>query len=463
MRYLLRHRADHRALRAFAERQELVKAGLTRRDLVKMGLMTTGGVGGGLVLADKSLADNGGLGSPPPLTPFVEPLPVLPALPPRVKSDLTPAPANPPNRATNPATGLPFEGRTEVHQSEDRFPPQAFFQTRMGANPNAKVHPDLPAQTVWGFNQGGADLTADPPISPGPVLVLRYGAPTIVRRHNALPPPGQNGGFGVPEVSTHLHNFHSAPDSDGGPCDPVQQRFFSRGQYYDYFYNMQFAGWNSTNPPHGNIQEALGFLWYHDHRVDHTSENTYKGLVGPAIAFNDFDTGDEHTGLPPAELPGLRHPARLRGQTVRSAHRPAGVRHVQHRRHPRQRVPGERQGPAVLRGVQAPLPLPDPRRRPVAVLRVLPHEPRQPEPEDPVLGHLQRRQPAPAAGPGHEPPPRCGRARRHHRRLREDRQRDADPPREPTRAGRRPRADGQHPPGGSRATSSSSSASPAAP
>ena len=43
MRYLLRHRADRRALRAFAERQELVKAGLTRRDLVKMGLMTTGG------------------------------------------------------------------------------------------------------------------------------------------------------------------------------------------------------------------------------------------------------------------------------------------------------------------------------------------------------------------------------------------------------------------------------------
>ena len=217
-------------------------------------------------------------------------------------SDLTPAPANPPNRATNPATGLPFEGRTEVHQSEDRFPPQAFFQTRMGANPNAKVHPDLPAQTLWGFNQGGADLAADPPISPGPVLVMRYGTPTIVRRHNALPPPGQNGGFGVPEVSTHLHNFHSAPDSDGGPCDPVQQRFFSRGQYYDYFYNMQFAGWNSTNPPAGNIQEALGFLWYHDHRVDHTAENTYKGLVGPAIVFNDFDTGDESTGF---HLPGF--------------------------------------------------------------------------------------------------------------------------------------------------------------
>jgi FtsP/CotA-like multicopper oxidase with cupredoxin domain len=301
MRFLLRYGGDRRALRAFNERQELVRAGLTRRDLVRMGLMTGGGVGGGLLVAEKSLAQglrsSDALGSLPPLTPFVEPLPILPVLPQRDVSELLPAPTIEPNGVTNPATGLPFEGRTEPHQSEDRFPPQVFLQTRMGANTNAKVHPALPAQTVWGFNLGGEDFSTDPPLSPGPVLVLRYGMPTVVRRFNALPPPAQNGGFGVPEVSTHLHNFHSAPDSDGGPCDPVQQRFFFRGQYYDYFYNMQFAGWNSTNPPNGNIQEADGFLWYHDHRVSHTAENTYKGLVGPAIAFNDFDTGDESTGL----------------------------------------------------------------------------------------------------------------------------------------------------------------------
>jgi FtsP/CotA-like multicopper oxidase with cupredoxin domain len=172
----------------------------------------------------------------------------------------------------------------------------------MGANPNAIVHPDLPAQTFWGFNMGGADLAADPPLSPGPVLVMRYLRATLVRRYNALPPPEQNGGFGVPEVSTHLHNFHTAPDSDGTPCDPAQERFFLRGQYYDYFYNMRYAGWNSTHPPHGNIQEALGYLWYHDHRINHTAENTYKGLVGPSVIFNAADTGDESTGL---HLPGF--------------------------------------------------------------------------------------------------------------------------------------------------------------
>ena len=83
----------------------------------------------------------------------------------------------------------------------------------------------------------------------------------------------------------------------------MQERFFSRGQFYDYYYNLRFAGWNSTNKPDGNIQEALGFLWYHDHRVDHTAENTYKGLVGPAIIFNAFDTGDEDTGF---HLPSSR-------------------------------------------------------------------------------------------------------------------------------------------------------------
>jgi len=300
MRALLRHRGDKRALQALDERLELVRAGLTRRDLVRMGLMTGGGVGGGLVLADKALAASGkgpgALGSLPPLAPFVQPLVVLPRLPDRTKAELTPEPTRDPNRAINPDTGIYFEGRSEPHQSEDVFPVQKYHLTYMAANPHVSVHPGLPEQTFWGFNMGG-DPATDPAMSPGPLVVFNHLEATLIRRHNALPAPAQNGGFGVPEVSTHLHNFHSAPDSDGGPCDPVQQRFFFRGQYYDYFHNLRFAGWNSTNKPDGNPNETLGFLWYHDHRVDHTAENTYKGLVGPAIVFNASDSGDESTGL----------------------------------------------------------------------------------------------------------------------------------------------------------------------
>src|SRR6476619_7450142 len=295
---LLRYGGDKRARRAFEERQALVKAGLTRRDLVKMGILTGGGIGGGLVMADRRSST--ALGALPPLTPFVEPLTVLPALPSRSASELgtgTTAPTSSPYRAINPANNMHYEGRSEAHQSRDSYPVAQYLMTRMAANPNVSIHPNLPSQTFWGFNQGGADLTADPAMSPGPVLVMRYGSPVLIRRYNALPPPEQNGGFGVPDVSTHLHNFHSGPESDGAPCDPTQQRFFYRGQYYDYYHNLCRAGWNSTHPGDGNIQESLGFLWYHYHRVDHTAENTYKGLVGPAIVFNEFDTGDETTGF----------------------------------------------------------------------------------------------------------------------------------------------------------------------
>src|SRR5215211_1429201 len=174
---LLRHRGDRRALRAFDERLELVKAGLTRRDLVRMGLLTGGGLGGGLLVSEKGLAQGSrrpdALGPLPPLEPFVEPLTVLPVLDDRAEAELSPAATASPNRDANPATGLPYEGRSEPHQSRETFPPRAFHVTRMGANPACMIHPALPAQTLWGFNRGGADLAQDPPMAPGPVLVLR--------------------------------------------------------------------------------------------------------------------------------------------------------------------------------------------------------------------------------------------------------------------------------------------------
>ncbi len=308
MRALLRYGGNRRALRAFAERQEMVKAGLTRRDLVRMGLIVGGGAGGGLLATEKGMAkelrSNDALGALPPLTPFVDPLPILPVLPERDPAKYQTFARNAPTPEPNnkkfiPNTKVPLEGRSEAHQSRapdaiGKFEPKHYHVSHMGANPAAKLHRDLPPTTIWGFNLGDDDLDADPPISPGPVVILHHLEPALIRRHNDLPPIEQNGGFGVPEVSTHLHNFHSAPDSDGGPCDPVEKRYFFRGQYYDYFHNMHFAGWNSTNVAEGgNIQEALSFLWYHDHRVDHTAENTYKGLVGPAIVRTAFDNGNE--------------------------------------------------------------------------------------------------------------------------------------------------------------------------
>ena len=45
-------------------------------------------------------------------------------------------------------------------------------------------------------------------------------------------------------------------------------------------YPNVLAGMLSTHPGVGDINEALSTLWYHDHRIDFTAQNTYKGLFG---------------------------------------------------------------------------------------------------------------------------------------------------------------------------------------
>jgi len=288
-----------------------VKAGFTRRDLIKMGLMTSAGVlipKDGLAGTFSFCFSSCSPGcSPQPRAPFIDPLPIPPQLPARSLTDpglqFGAPPQLCPNNAINAATNLPFEGRgqfngtlragSDCFQFFNQYPPQQYFIQRMRANPNFRITSDtnIPAQTIWGFNQGGSAST-DVATFPGPTIVTRYQSPVVVRRFNELPVQSQNGGFGVPEVCTHLHNFHSAPESDGGPC-----RWFFRGQYFDHYYAMQQAGFASSHQPNGDINESLSTLWYHDHRIDHTAENTYKGMEGFHLIFNQFDTGDEGTGF----------------------------------------------------------------------------------------------------------------------------------------------------------------------
>ena len=99
-------------------------------------------------------------------------------------------------------------------------------------------------------------------------------------------------------MTTHLHNAHNPSESDGNPCD-----FYTNGHFCDQYYPNVLAGFNSDHAPNGDINESLGTLWYHDHRVDFTSQNTYKGLVGFYCLFNQFDTGNDRHWLPAARLP----------------------------------------------------------------------------------------------------------------------------------------------------------------
>jgi len=285
-----RNRRRERELRNAAKnRREIIAARLSRRDLIKAGLLTSAGYliqknglsaraqfsGGGSFGSDcdrRWYDRTGGNGTPvsPPTTPFVEPLPIPPIA--QSVASLSPAPTVNPNTAAG-------EARTRPHQALTTLPPQKFYEVHQREQ-LISMNPDLPLQRLWTFNG----------FVPGPTYVARYGEPILVRNFNDL--PNDNGGFGLQSVSTHLHNGHTPSESDGFPCD-----FFGQNKWYDQHYPNVLAGFASSHPPNGDINEAMSTLWYHDHRVDFTAQNVYKGLAGFYLLFNQFDTGDETTGF----------------------------------------------------------------------------------------------------------------------------------------------------------------------
>lgn len=291
-------RREKEVLDAAKNRRELISAQLSRRDLMKMGLLTgTGMLIPKLGLSARAYAaqfGGGGSGQPasPPTTPWMEEMPLPPVAQPVAQTALTgPPPQINPNTAINPATGLPYEGRTRAHQAYTQFAPQKFYEVHQ-REALVSVHPQLPQQKVWTYNG----------TVPGQTYVARYGEPILVRNYNDL--PANNGGFGIQSVSTHLHNGHTPSESDGFPTD-----FFAVGQYYDQHYPNVLAGVLSTHIAQGgDINESMSTLWYHDHRVDFTAQNTYKGLAGFYLLFNDKDTGNEATGFRLPQYPDFDIP-----------------------------------------------------------------------------------------------------------------------------------------------------------
>jgi FtsP/CotA-like multicopper oxidase with cupredoxin domain len=155
----------------------------------------------------------------------------------------------------------------------------------------------LPLSTIYGFNG----------TFPGPMINNEYGKPALVRFDNHLDENPQNldrQDFGAPDWSAliHLHNGHTAPESDGNPHYAMrygpQHHGFRPGQWVDQLY----LNW----PAGGDDREKQSFFWFHDHRMDHTGSNVYKGMVGLFPIYdpkNGMDMGDERQGL---RLPGVR-------------------------------------------------------------------------------------------------------------------------------------------------------------
>jgi FtsP/CotA-like multicopper oxidase with cupredoxin domain len=160
---------------------------------------------------------------------------------------------------------------------------------------------NLPYSTIYGFNGS----------FPGPRINAEYGRASLVRFENHL---GENElkldrqDFGAPNYSflTHLHNGHTAPESDGQPhygyhrFNPLGRQThraaWEPGEWVDQMYLGYPAG--------GDDREKQSFFWFHDHVHGHTGANVYKGMVGIMPLYDPLrDNGDETKGF---RLPGQR-------------------------------------------------------------------------------------------------------------------------------------------------------------
>ncbi len=319
--------------RYMKEVRDMEAAGITRRDLFKMGL--TSGVGGLVAIGGASFIPNlaqaakttGLVISPVCKKPWSEPL-VIPAALQSVASFVGPQAGEFPTKETiyRYHAGCGELGEMEYFTDARKEPFQRWNELN-GANATMyelecrefdwnfypdEEYPNFNSK-AWGYkdlNSTSIGITR---------LNAYYGQPIVMRMYNALPMVDENGvggdnqGFGINQISPHCHNLHNPAESDGGP-----DRFFDSGQFYDFWYPMQRAGFASThklgsanNKPYidksgqahycpGDWTETQSSLWFHDHRHDFTSQNVYKGMASFFKAYSNdinLDTDDETTGL----------------------------------------------------------------------------------------------------------------------------------------------------------------------
>lgn len=223
----------------------------------------------------------------PKATPFIAPLNIMPVKRP-LSGPLNPSPV--PN----------------AHQRYNEFSPRKFYEIKEQEF-QWRYHPEPP------YNQGSWSWGFDG-ITPGPTYHVRYGEPILVRRHNNLPPVGQSKiSFALPLTTSHLHNGHTASESDGYPMDHI-----GSGQYWDHHY--------CCFPLGHDPREKLTTLWYHDHMMEFTAPNVYAGLAGFFLFFDEQDSGDENDPSPSAfhlpsgkyDVPLILHDVRFdqNGQVV---------------------------------------------------------------------------------------------------------------------------------------------------
>ena len=165
------------------------------------------------------------------------------------------------------------------------------------------LHPQLPPTTVWGYRP--AKVPAGQwPYMLGPIFKMPIGCGpgegSVVRFKNQL--PAEPRPYGVPILTTHLHGGHHPARADGFSTnlEGFAPFVFGPGEHFDYCFPLLDVGALSDS---ADPTERTSMLWYHDHLLDHTGPNVYRGLAGIFLAFDELDADDETNWDPGLGLP----------------------------------------------------------------------------------------------------------------------------------------------------------------
>ncbi|HEY6740623.1 MAG TPA: multicopper oxidase domain-containing protein [Actinopolymorphaceae bacterium] len=116
-------------------------------------------------------------------------------------------------------------------------------------------------------------------IFPGPTLSTRSGRRTVVRHRNELSVP----------VTVHLHGGHTPATSDGGPLDLILPHADWRPRHaHDGGPPMPLGDTTVGSREYVYpLEQRAATLWYHDHRMDFTAPQVYRGLAGFHLVHDD--------------------------------------------------------------------------------------------------------------------------------------------------------------------------------
>lgn len=210
---------------------------ISRREFLKLGL--AGGVALALPFGASACSspDSGSTGTLLPSRaklpdPFRIPLPVPPVL--------------------EPARSDPDADYYEVTQKAGR----------------TEILPGLETE-VWGYAG----------IFPGPTIESRSGRKIVVRQRNELLVP----------VSTHLHGGRTPAESDGYPTDLIPSKNMTHDRSVGKHGSMDAGISQPFKDYVYPLDQRAATLWYHDHRMDFTGPQVWRGLAGFHLVRDDED------------------------------------------------------------------------------------------------------------------------------------------------------------------------------